>query len=54
MKLPFVELMKDEGGATAIEYALLATLISITIIATLQVVAGSLNNVFSEVSSALK
>ena len=44
----------NESGATAIEYALLASIISIGVILSLNAVSGSLNNVFSEVSTALK
>lgn len=50
----FRSLINDESGATAIEYALIASLIAVAIIAALQTVATQLNNVFSEVSSALK
>jgi len=50
----FRALLKDESGATAIEYALLASLLSVAIIAALQSVATQLNSVFSEVSVALK
>jgi pilus assembly protein Flp/PilA len=44
----------NESGATAIEYALIASLIAVAIIASLQAVTVRLNAVFSEVSSALK
>ncbi len=44
----------NESGATAIEYALIASLIAVAIIASLQTVAVQLKAVFSEVSSALK
>jgi len=44
----------NESGATAIEYALIASLIAVAIIASLNAVTGSLKNVFSEVSTALK
>ena len=50
----FRSMIKDENGATAIEYALLASLIAVAIIAALQTVAGQLNTVFSEVSTSLK
>jgi pilus assembly protein Flp/PilA len=46
--------LSDEGGATAIEYALLAALISVAVIAAMQSVATQLNTVFSEVSTNLK
>jgi len=50
----FRSLLKDENGATAIEYALLASLIAVAIIVALQTVATQLNTVFSEVSTAMK
>jgi pilus assembly protein Flp/PilA len=45
---------KDEQGATAIEYGLIAAGISIAIIATVQALGTNLNNTFSSVSTALK
>ena len=50
----FQSLIKDENGATAIEYALIASLVAVAIIAALQTVATQLNGVFSEVGAALK
>ena len=44
---------KDESGATAIEYGLIAALVSIAIIAALNALAISLNGTFSKVSAAL-
>lgn len=44
---------KDEDGATAIEYGLIAALIAVTIIAALNAVSGSLSKTFSKVSSSL-
>jgi pilus assembly protein Flp/PilA len=46
--------LRDERGATAIEYALIASLIAVAIIASLNAVTVRLKVVFSEVSSALK
>jgi len=46
--------LKDESGATAIEYGLIAAGISIVIVASAQSVGSSLNNVFSTVSTQLK
>ncbi len=45
--------VKDEEGATAIEYGLIAALIATAIIAALQGVATSLSTNFSEISSDL-
>lgn len=45
--------VKDEEGATAIEYGLIAALIAVAIIAALQAVATSLSSNFSDISSNL-
>jgi pilus assembly protein Flp/PilA len=45
---------KDERGATAIEYGLIAAGISIAIIAVVQTLGTNLNTTFSSVSTALK
>jgi pilus assembly protein Flp/PilA len=44
----------DENGATAIEYALLASLIALAIIGSVAAIAPKLSNTFNEVSSNLK
>jgi pilus assembly protein Flp/PilA len=46
--------LKDDRGATAIEYGLIAAGISVAIIATVQALGTNLNTTFSSVSSALK
>ena len=48
------EFLRDEAGATAIEYALIAAGISLTIIAAVSGVGSSLSGRFSAVSSSLK
>jgi pilus assembly protein Flp/PilA len=53
MKTLFNRFVKDESGATAIEYGLLAALIAVAIIATLQTLGGNLNARFDQVSDAL-
>jgi len=45
---------KDESGATAIEYGLIAAGISVAIIAVVQGVGTKLNTTFGSVSTALK
>jgi pilus assembly protein Flp/PilA len=45
---------KDESGATAIEYGLIAAGISVAIIAVVQGLGTKLNTTFSSVSTALK
>jgi pilus assembly protein Flp/PilA len=49
----FVKLMKDESGATAIEYGLIAGLVSVAAIGILTQMGGSLRNIFGVVSTAL-
>ena len=49
-----VAFLKDESGATAIEYGLLAAGISVVILATLNTVGSRLNSKFDEISSLLK
>jgi pilus assembly protein Flp/PilA len=53
MKTLFNRFVKDESGATAIEYGLLAALIAVAIIATLRVLGTNLNARFDEVADAL-
>ena len=53
MKTLFNRFVKDESGATAIEYGLLAALISVAIIATLQLIGPKLNAAFVKVEQAL-
>lgn len=45
--------IKDEDGATAIEYGLIAALVSVAAIGALTAMGGSLNTMFNSVSSAL-
>jgi pilus assembly protein Flp/PilA len=45
---------KDQSGATAIEYGLIAAGISVAIIAVVQALGTNLNTTFSTVSSALE
>ena len=44
----------DDEGVTAIEYALIAALIAIAVIATVTLVGTQLNSVFMRVCNALK
>ncbi|MFZ3359259.1 MAG: Flp family type IVb pilin [Xanthobacteraceae bacterium] len=46
--------LKDDSGATAIEYGLIAAGIAVAIIATVQALGSSLNTTFGSVSTALK
>ncbi len=44
---------KDESGATAIEYGLIAALVSVAAIGALTAMGGSLNTMFQTVSNSL-
>jgi pilus assembly protein Flp/PilA len=54
MKTLVSRFAKDESGATAIEYGLIAAGISVAIIAVVQGLGTKLNSTFTSVSSALK
>jgi pilus assembly protein Flp/PilA len=54
MKTILSRFVKDESGATAIEYGLIAAGISVAIIAVVQGLGSKLNTTFTNVSSALK
>jgi pilus assembly protein Flp/PilA len=45
--------MKDEDGATAIEYGMIAALIAVVIIGTLKLIGSNLNVKFSSISTQL-
>ena len=44
---------KDEGGATAIEYGLIVSLIAMTIVGSFGLIADSLNSMFSDTDSQI-
>jgi len=45
--------LKDENGATAIEYGLIAALIAVAIVGALTTLGGGLNTLFGNVNSDL-
>lgn len=49
-----IAFLKNESGATAIEYGLIAAGISITIIAVVQGLGTKLNTTFSSISTQLR
>ena len=53
MKTLLVRFLKDESGVTAIEYGLIAGLVSVLIIAALQLLGGNLVAVFNQIANAL-
>ena len=50
----FLKLIKNEEGATAIEYGLIAALISVVIITVLTTVGTNLRTKFQSIATALK
>jgi pilus assembly protein Flp/PilA len=54
MKSIFSRFAFDESGATAIEYGLIAALISVVIIAAITGVGNSLKTTFNSVNTALQ
>ncbi len=53
MKTLFTRFAKDESGATAIEYGLIATLIGVAIIVGAGLVGTNLNTLFTSISAKL-
>ena len=47
-------LLRDDAGATAIEYGLIAALIAVAAIAAMQGLGGQLKSTFETTSSAMK
>jgi pilus assembly protein Flp/PilA len=50
----FSEFCKDESGATAIEYGLIAAGIALAIIAAVNGLGSNLNTMFNSINSSLK
>ncbi|HYC64840.1 MAG TPA: Flp family type IVb pilin [Reyranellaceae bacterium] len=49
----FRKLCRHEGGATAIEYTLIAALIAVAAIVAMRSVGGKVNNVLSNVANVM-
>ena len=49
----FNKLARDEQGATAIEYGLIAALIAVAAITAMQGLGNNLNNTFTKVSTSM-
>lgn len=49
----FAKFLKDESGATAIEYGLIAALIALAIVTGAGLLGGALDNQFSGIASQL-
>ncbi len=54
MKRMIANFLADEGGATAIEYGLIAAGISIAIILAVNGLGSNLNTMFGNINSSLK
>ena len=58
IKLDLIKLganfLRNESGATAIEYAIIAGMLSIAIVAAVTAVGSSVNNAFTSVQAGLK
>lgn len=50
----FARFAKDESGATAIEYGLIAALISVAIITAVTLLGGNLSGVFNKLATDIK
>ena len=50
----FARFLKDESGATAIEYGLIAALIAVAIIAGATTLGGNLNSTFANIATNLQ
>lgn len=50
----FTKILRDESGATAIEYGLIAALVSVAAIAALTAMGTSLETMFTRVSNELE
>jgi len=53
MKTLFSRFVKDESGATAIEYGLIAALMAVVVIAAITILGPSIKNAFQDVSTTL-
>jgi pilus assembly protein Flp/PilA len=53
MKSLFKRFLKDESGATAIEYGLIAALIALAIITMVTLAGSNLSNLFNRIATAL-
>ena len=54
MKTIIGKFLRDDSGATAIEYGLIAALIAVVIIGALTTIGTNLTNVFTNVAGSLK
>lgn len=50
----FVRMIKDDEGATLVEYGLIVSLIAVACIGALQTLGGNVNTMFNNLASAIK
>jgi pilus assembly protein Flp/PilA len=48
-----IKALRDEKGATAVEYGLMVALIAVVIIGAVTLLGGTLNNIFTNVANAI-
>jgi pilus assembly protein Flp/PilA len=53
MRTSFARFVKDESGATAIEYGLIAAGIAVAIITAVQALGGTLTGIFEDVNNRI-
>lgn len=51
---PVLRFLRDEGGATAIEYAMIASGIGVAIATTIVTLGSSVNGLYQSVATAMK
>jgi pilus assembly protein Flp/PilA len=54
MRLPFVRFVKDQSGATAVEYGLILAGIAVAILAALSLIGTNIAGIFNSVANDLK
>lgn len=53
MKQAIIRFLRDEEGASAIEYALLAAMVAVVIAAFVTPISGAINGIFQDISTEL-
>ena len=53
MLAKFRSLLKDESGATAIEYSILIAIVAVILVSFIEPIQTSVNTIFTQVSTAL-
>jgi pilus assembly protein Flp/PilA len=54
MRLPFARFVKDQSGATAVEYGLILAGIAVAILAALSLIGTNIAGIFNSVANDLK